>query len=213
MILRRNPLPHWKWGYADFLNSREKELILNLAEAKPDDVLYDLGCGDGSFLIFAVEQFGIQRAVGYENMPQRIGKARKKVEEHGLGRKIEIRGKDLNKEADLNDADIVLDMLPQGSDDVERLYSGGIEDGAKIIKHDLPLIGYMPDKIDYPFYRHSIPLVKAESAGIWASTILNKRKSSLFDVWHELYYYESEKAYSKWDIKDFIKIASNRFHS
>lgn len=186
-------------------------MILDLAEAKPQDVLYDLGCGDASFLIFAVEKYRIKRAVGYENMPQRLGNARSKVKKRHLDRKIEIVGKDLNKEANLTNADIILDMLPQGKDDVEKLYTCDINSGTKIIKHDLPLIGFMPDKIDYPFYRHTVPLIRAPNAKEWASAVLGQERASLSDVWHELYYYGTQKAYSKWEIKDFIKIAKRRF--
>lgn len=210
-LIQRAPA-HRQWGYADFFNDRAKCKILNLANAKPKDVLYDLGCGDASFLIFAVVHYGIQKAVGYENMPQRLGLAKRRVKHRQLADKITILGEDLNKEADLSDANVILDMLPQGSDDHEILYQKNIKIGTRIIKHDLPLIGFIPDRVDYPFYRHTIPLVKARSAREWASKVLLcQQNKSLADVWHELFYYGYEKAYSKWDIKDFMKIAAKRF--
>lgn len=211
LILKKGPLPHWKWGYADFFDNREKRAILNLAEAKPRDILYDLGCGDASFLIFAVEQFGIQRAVGYEDMRQRVSAARKKIKEHGLERKIEIIGKDLHKEADLSQADNILDMLPQGLDDVAKLYTNNLKEGTRIIKHDLPLIGFIPQRIDHPFCLHTIPLKATESAQLWASKVLGQKGVTLDDVWHELFYYGNQKGYSKWDINDYKKLAAIRF--
>jgi hypothetical protein len=185
---------------------------LELANVKPHHILYDLGCGDASFLIFAVEKYGIRKAVGYENIPQRVGLARKNIRQQGLSKNITIISKDFNK-GDLSEADVILDMLAQGRDDYEKLYSAGIKEGAKIIKHDLPLIGFMPDKVDYPFYKHSVPLLEARNAANWASIVLGFEGTTLHDVWHELRFCGYEKACSKWEIRDFMKIAAERFHA
>ncbi len=40
--------------------------MLEVARASKDDVLCDLGCGDGRILTTAVKDFGIKAAVGYE---------------------------------------------------------------------------------------------------------------------------------------------------
>ena len=94
-------------------------------------------------------------------------------------------------DADLENADIILDMMPEGEDDLNDLYSKKIRKGTRLIKHDLPLIGFLPDKIDYPFYRMTFPLKKAKSRREWASEVLQRRNVSPMDVWHELYYYET----------------------
>jgi hypothetical protein len=50
--------------------------MLSLAEIKPDDMIYDLGCGDGRILIEAAKRFGA-RGIGVDLEPERIAEARK----------------------------------------------------------------------------------------------------------------------------------------
>ena len=45
--------------------------MLEIAYLKPNDVVYDLGCGDGRILIKAVEDFNVKKAIGYELDKQR----------------------------------------------------------------------------------------------------------------------------------------------
>jgi hypothetical protein len=112
--------------------------------------------------------------------------------------------------ADLTDADIVFDMLPEREYDFEKLYQASIKKGTRLIKHDLPLIGFIADKIDYPFYRMTFPLKKTPSKNHWASHVLENDHSRIMDLWWELYYYEGERCYSKWDIKRFKRILKRR---
>jgi hypothetical protein len=112
--------------------------------------------------------------------------------------------------ADLTAADIVFDMLPEGESDVKDLYEQDIKDGTRLLKHDLPLIGYIADKVDYPFYRMTFPLRKANSKNHWASHLLGRSNARIEEVWHELFFYESEKHYTRWDIKRYKRILHNR---
>lgn len=62
----------------------------------PDDVLYDLGCGDGRILITAVREYGC-RAVGIEVNPETADLARQRVREAGLEGRISIVTGDARK--------------------------------------------------------------------------------------------------------------------
>lgn len=55
----------------------------------PEDVLYDLGCGDGRILIYSVREYGC-KAVGIEVDPAVAAIARRNVERAGLAGKIRI---------------------------------------------------------------------------------------------------------------------------
>jgi len=204
--LRNRSKPHRQWGYADFFDNRHKMKALELAEITKDDIIVDLGCGDSSFLIFAVKNFGV-KAVGFENMPQRIGQARKKIRMEHLENKITIK-RDFYKEK-WNEATIIFDMMPEEKDDLNKIYFN-IKAGTKLIKHDLPLIGFVPDKVDIPFYRMTFPLKKAKSKTDWISSVLQRKKVKEDDIWNELYYYGLEKTYSKWEIKLFNNILEKR---
>ena len=71
-------------GYADFFSNRAKRKMLKLAQIKPIDVLFDLGCGDASVMIIAVKEFGVRKAIGFEDNPKRYSMARKRIHDEGL---------------------------------------------------------------------------------------------------------------------------------
>lgn len=79
--------------------------MLTLAKVGPNDVVYDLGCGDGRIAVAAARDFGA-RAVCVDVDPQRIREARANVERAGVGDKVEIRQADLF-EVDLSPATVV----------------------------------------------------------------------------------------------------------
>lgn len=196
-------------GLADFFPIRHKKKIFDLAEIRSSDVLYDLGCGDGSILIFAVKNFKVEEAYGYEIDYTRNFIARKNVEKAGLKNKISIINEDFNK-IDLSKADVIFDMLPEHKEDLKKYLNKKIKHGTRLIKHDLPLIAYLPDAVDIPFYRMKFPLVKAKNRTQWASKVIGMKNAKVSDVWHDLYYYDKEKTWTKWQIYRFEKMLSNR---
>lgn len=66
------------------------EPLLDLAEVGPDDVVVDLGCGDGRILVQAVARRGC-RAVGIEQDPDLAAAARRRAAEAGVGDRVDIR--------------------------------------------------------------------------------------------------------------------------
>jgi hypothetical protein len=208
MNLKKQVHPPNDLGYQDFFNNRNKLKMLRLAEIKPSDVFFDLGCGDVSILIFAVKNFNIKKAIGYENNSIRYKNALKNVENKHLSERITIYREDIFN-ANLEEADVIFDMLPEDEGDFER-YQTSIKNGTRLIKHDLPLIGYIADKIDYPFYRMTFPLRKATNKNHWASHVLGDNNATTKDLWWELFYYENEKHYSKRDINRCKRILEKR---
>jgi len=83
------------------------EAALRAAELKKDDLVVDLGCGDGRALIIATQKFEA-RGVGVEISPYSFIKAKFNVRRAGLSRKIKIVFGDFKKiEANLKKADLV----------------------------------------------------------------------------------------------------------
>jgi hypothetical protein len=70
-------------------------------------------------------------------------------------------------QADLSEADVIFQIHNEGEFDLQQLFSMNMKNGTRLIKHDLPLLGYLPDRIDYPFYRMTFPLKKALSKNHW----------------------------------------------
>jgi SAM-dependent methyltransferase len=87
------------------------DAMLDMARVGKDDVVYDLGCGDGRIVIEAAKR-GAKRAVGVDIDPERIAEARANAKEAGVGDKVEFVEGDLF-ETDLKGATVVtLYLLP-----------------------------------------------------------------------------------------------------
>lgn len=88
------------------------ERMLELAELKPDDVLYDLGCGDGRFVVTAAKKYGV-RAVGMDINPLRVAQSRRNAKTNGVARLVSFVKADIF-EADFSEATVVtLYLLPE----------------------------------------------------------------------------------------------------
>lgn len=85
--------------------------MLEMAELKPGELVYDLGCGDGRVLIIAAKEFGA-KGVGIEVDPLRFRIARWKVRRAGLEDRIELIQGTFNKQ-DISPADVVTLYLVQ----------------------------------------------------------------------------------------------------
>ena len=59
------------------------EAMLRLAKVGPNDVVYDLGSGDGRIVITAAQKFGA-RGVGFDINPERIAEANANLAQAGF---------------------------------------------------------------------------------------------------------------------------------
>ena len=89
--------------------------MLELVELQPDEVLYDLGCGDGRIIVMAARKFGA-KAVGVEIDPIRYLWCEFLITILGLRKKVKVLYGDLFKK-DLSDADVVVTYLLQRTND------------------------------------------------------------------------------------------------
>ena len=78
---------------------------LKLANLQPDEVIYDLGAGDGRVLFIAAREFGA-RAVGLEIGPVQCAWIWLRITANGLKERIQIHWENFYK-PDLRDADVV----------------------------------------------------------------------------------------------------------
>ena len=86
--------------------------MLELAEVKEGDVVYDLGCGDGRIVVTAAKKYGV-KAIGFDIDPKRIEEARANVKANGVEHLVTIRQADIF-ELDLREATVVtLYLLPK----------------------------------------------------------------------------------------------------
>src|SRR5688500_8397349 len=78
---------------------------LKLVNLQPDEILYDLGAGDGRVLLIAAREFGA-KAIGIEVGPVQCALIWLRIVSSGLANRIKIRWGNFFK-ADLKDADVV----------------------------------------------------------------------------------------------------------
>ena len=115
--------------------------MLQYAEVKPGEVVYDLGCGDGRIVITAAQEFGAI-GVGVELNPRLVEEARAKVEALGLGDRVQIILGDL-MEVDLTRADVVTMYLTTGANEkVRPKLERELRPGARVVTHDFSIPGW-----------------------------------------------------------------------
>lgn len=93
--------------------------MLTMANVTKDDVVYDLGCGDGRIVIAAAKQFGA-RGVGVDIDPQRIEEANAAAKKAGVADKVQFFVGDIfDPDLKISDATVVALFLLQSMN--ERL--------------------------------------------------------------------------------------------
>lgn len=120
--------------------------MLALAKITPDDILYDLGSGDGRIVITAAQEFGA-RAIGIDIDPERIREANDKARRAGVSDRVEFRQQDLF-ESDFADATIViLYLLPHLNLRLRSTLFRQLKPGTRIISHDFDMGDWPPEHI------------------------------------------------------------------
>ena len=118
--------------------------MLELAGAGPDDIVYDLGCGDGRVLLIAVKEFGVKKAVGVEIRDELVREAREKVAKEGLQDRIEVIHGDMF-EVDISEATIVtLFLLTSVNDELAPKLERELKPGTRIVSHEFQITGWKP---------------------------------------------------------------------
>lgn len=121
--------------------------MLTLAELKPGEIVYDLGCGDGRVVITAAQEFGAQ-AIGIEMREDLAKQALGKISELGLEGKVKIVQSDLFR-VDISQADIVtLYLTTSANDKVRPKLEAELKQGARVVSHDYEILGWRPIKTD-----------------------------------------------------------------
>ena len=119
--------------------------MLRLANVGKDDILYDLGSGDGRIAIAAAKKFGI-RAVGIDIDPERIRDANDNARKAGVSHLVQFRQEDLFK-ADFREATVVtLYLLPDLNVKLRPRLWDELKPGTRIISHQFDMGTWKPEK-------------------------------------------------------------------
>jgi SAM-dependent methyltransferase len=108
--------------------------MLKLAGTTKDDIVYDLGCGDGRIPVIAARDFGA-RGVGIDIDPQRIAEANANVKQAGVGNRVQIRQHDLFT-ADIKEATVVtLYLLQSLNMKLRPKLLADLKPGTRVVSH------------------------------------------------------------------------------
>lgn len=124
------------------------EAMLRLAKVGPNDVVYDLGCGDGRIPIMAAQKFGA-RGVGVELDNDLVKLARQNAVKAGVADRVEFRLEDLFK-TDVRPATVVaLFLLPEMMEKLAITLRRDLRKGARVVAHEFGMGGdWPPDRIE-----------------------------------------------------------------
>jgi SAM-dependent methyltransferase len=195
--------------------------MLKMANVEKDDVLYDLGCGDGRIVITAVKEMGC-RGVGIDIDPIRIKESRENAIEAGVSDRVEFVLSDLF-EADISQANVVtLYLLSKVNLRLRPKLFRELSPGTRVVSHDFDMGKWNPDESKYmdgdrddvpiaydPFEpnsfvlgsnwdRHNVYLwvMPANVTGVWKWTMPTISGNTKYSIEIEQLYQEIEaKAY------------------
>ena len=120
--------------------------MVEVAEIRPGDVVYDLGCGDGRIVIAAAKAHGV-KAVGIEIDAKVADEARANVKAAGLEHLVTIKQGDIFEE-DFGDATVVMMyLLPELNLQLKPKLAQ-LPAGSRIVSHSFPMKGAKPERVE-----------------------------------------------------------------
>ncbi|MCX8116660.1 MAG: class I SAM-dependent methyltransferase [Desulfobacterota bacterium] len=120
------------------------EAMLWRAGVTPEDVVYDLGCGDGRFVIMAAKKFGA-RGVGIDIDPARIKESRENAEFAGVAERTRFIEGDLFQ-ADIREATVVtLYLLNDLNYQLRPKLFRELRPGARVVSYTFDMADWEPD--------------------------------------------------------------------
>ncbi len=123
------------------------ERMLELAGATRNDVVYDLGCGDGRLVVTAAKKYGA-RGVGVDIDPERIAESQANAKAAGVEGLVTFRVQDAMT-VDVSQATIVtLYLLSSSNLKLRPHLTKQLRPGARIVSHAFSMGDWRPDKVD-----------------------------------------------------------------
>jgi len=118
--------------------------MLEMADVRPGEIVYDLGCGDGRIPVTASKKYGV-KSWGFDINPVRVKESLENVEKNNVMNLVTIKLQDIF-ELDLSKADVItLYLLPQLNvkliPQLDRL-----KPGCRIVSHDFNMEGVRPKR-------------------------------------------------------------------
>ncbi|MCC7185872.1 MAG: methyltransferase domain-containing protein [Acidobacteria bacterium] len=123
------------------------DAMLKMANVTKNDVVYDLGCGDGRIVITAAKQFGA-RGVGIDIDPQRIKESNENAVTAGVTDKVKFSNSDIFADStNLSEATVVtLYLLPSLNVKLIPKLKRELKPGTRIVSNSFDMGEWEPEK-------------------------------------------------------------------
>jgi SAM-dependent methyltransferase len=122
------------------------EKMCEMAQIGKNDVVFDIGCGDGRLVIMAVEKFGAKKGVGIDINKDLIKECRENAKKAGVADKTAFRNDDALNIKDLSEASVVLLYL--GDDlnlKMRPILQKTLKSGSRVVSHRFLMGDWKPD--------------------------------------------------------------------
>jgi cyclopropane fatty-acyl-phospholipid synthase-like methyltransferase len=129
--------------------------MLDLSQLRPEERLYDLGCGDGRLVILAAKEVGA-KATGIELREDLIERAKTEIKRLNLENRVKIIQANFF-DVNISDADVVTLYLTSSAN--ERLrpkLEAELKQGARVVSHDFKVPGWKPSGVYDELLGHTI---------------------------------------------------------
>lgn len=121
--------------------------MLEIAKVGPEDVVYDLGCGDGRIVILAAKEFKAKKAVGIEINDERIKEALENVKKNGVEGKVVIE-KGNFFDVDLSEATVItMFLLTNVNEMLKPKLEKELKPGTRVVSHEFEIRGWTPKEV------------------------------------------------------------------
>ncbi len=146
---------------APFVSSPEEVVrkMLDMAQLRKGDVLFDLGCGDGRIVIMAAKDYSA-KAFGVEIREDLVATARERVKSLELEREAQIIQADFF-EIDLSRASVVtLYLTTSGNERLKPKLEKELRPYSRVVSHDFSITGWKPIEVSEEPHGHTIYLYR-----------------------------------------------------
>jgi SAM-dependent methyltransferase len=143
------------------------EEMLRMADVRKDDLVYDLGCGDGRIVIMAAKERGA-KGVGVDLDPQRIKESVENAKKAGVTDRVSFFRQDLFKTDFRNATVMMLYLWPEVNLRLRHKLIADLKPGTRVVSHSHTMADWKPDsKSEVSNHNLYFWVIPANVTGTW----------------------------------------------